>query len=599
MAYRFILGLLVAVSVSGCSGGSGSATNAASGAATVAAVTGASSTEILFQGVPPSSVTVGGNYSFRPSVSSSSGAVTFAIEGQPSWATFDTSTGTLSGTPVAANVGVSGDITIIASNGAATGILGPFTIRVNAETGAPTPSVAPVIAGAPATAVIAGQSYVFQPSASDAAGKALTFAISNRPSWATFSTSTGELSGTPSSAQVGTYSNITIVVSDGTSSASLSSFAIVVTLSASDTPVISGIPATSVVAGLAYSFQPTATDPASKALTFSIAHVPSWATFSTTTGQLSGTPTSAQTGTDSNIIISASNGTSSASLTPFTITVTAPDAPKISGTPATHVTAGQTYGFQPMATDPEGKRLTFSIVNRPAWASFNTTTGELSGTPTTTEVGSYPSVGISVSNGTLSAALAQFSITVSKPAAPAAPESPTISGTPLASVVAGNAYSFTPTTTDPSGAALTFSVKNAPSWATFNSATGELSGTPTEADVATYSNITISVSNGTTSVSLPAFPIAVTQMANGSATLQWVAPTENTNGTALTNLAGYRIYYGTSATAMTQTVQITNPDIVTYEVSNLSPGTWYFSARSYTSANVESNASAVASKTID
>jgi hypothetical protein len=600
MAYRFILGLLAAVSLSGCfDGASGSATNAASGAATVAADTGTSSTEILFQGVPPSSVTVGGNYSFRPSVSSSSGAVTFAIEGQPSWATFDTSTGTLSGTPVAANVGLSGDITIIASNGATAGILGPFTIRVNAETGAPTPSVTPVIAGAPATAVIAGLSYVFQPSASDAAGKALTFAISNRPSWATFSTSTGELSGTPSSAQVGTYSNITIVVSDATSSASLSSFAIVVTLSASDTPVMSGNPATSVVAGQAYSFQPTATDPASKALTFSIAHVPSWATFSTTTGQLSGTPTSAQTGTDSNIIISASNGTSSASLTPFTITVTAPDAPKISGTPATHVTAGQTYGFQPMATDPEGKRLTFSIVNRPAWASFNTTTGELSGTPTTTEVGSYPSVGISVSNGTLSAALAQFSITVSKPAAPAAPESPTISGTPLASVVAGHAYSFTPTTTDPSGAALTFSVKNAPSWATFNSATGELSGTPTEADVATYSNITISVSNGTTSVSLPAFPIAVTQMANGSATLEWVAPTENTNGTPLTNLAGYRVYYGTSATAMTQTVQIANPDIVTHEVSNLSPGTWYFSVRSYTSANVESNASAVASKTID
>jgi hypothetical protein len=603
MAYRFILGLLVAVSVSGCSGGSSSATNAASGAATVAAVTGASSTEILFQGVPPSSVTVGGNYSFRPSVSSSSGAVTFAIEGQPSWTTFDTSTGTLSGTPVAANVGVSGDITIIASSGASTGTLGPFTIRVNAETGAPTPSVAPVIAGAPATAVSAGQSYVFQPSASDAAGKALTFAIVNGPSWATFSTSTGELSGRPSSAQVGTYSNITIAVSDGTSTASLSSFAIVVTPSASvvtpsasDTPVISGIPATSVVAGQAYSFQPTATDPASKALTFSIAHVPSWATFSTTTGQLSGTPTSAQTGTDSNIIISASNGTSSASLTPFTITVTAPNAPKISGTPATHVTAGQTYRFQPTATDPEGKKLTFSIVNGPAWASFNTTTGELSGTPTATEVGTYPSVGISVSNGTLSAALAQFSITVLKPAGP---DSPTISGTPRTSVVAGNAYSFTPTTTDPSGAALTFSVKNAPSWTTFNSATGELSGTPTAADVGTYSNITISVSNGTTSVSLPAFPIAVTQMANGSATLEWVAPTENTNGTPLTNLAGYRIYYGTSATALTQIVQIANPDIVSYEVSNLSPAKWYFSVRSYNTANVESNLSVVVSKTID
>ncbi len=598
MAYRFIVGLLAAVSLSGCFDGStGSATNSASGASSVVAGTGTPSTEILFQGMPPSSATVARNYSFRPNVSSSSGgAVAFSIEGLPSWASFDTSTGTLSGTPSAANVGLSGDITIVASNGATTGTLGPFAIRINAETAAPAPFVTPVIAGAPATAVTVGQSYVFQPSASSATGKALAFAISNCPSWANFSTSTGKLSGSPRSTHVGTYSNINVVVSDGTSSAGVGSFAIVVKPVASGTPLISGNPATSAVAGEAYSFQPTATDPSSQVLTFSVEHLPSWATFSATTGQLSGTPTSAQTGTYSNIIISASNGTSSASLTPFTITVTAQDAPKISGTPATYVTAGQTYWFQPTATDPEGKALTFSIVNRPAWASFSTTTGELSGTPTTSEVGSYPSIGIRVSDGTSSAALAQFNITVSMPAAP---HSPTISGTPRTSVVAGNAYGFTPTTTDPSGAELTFSIKNAPGWATFDTATGELSGTPTEADVATYSNITISVSDGTTSVSLPAFPIAVTQMANGSATIEWVAPTENTNGTPLTNLAGYRIYYGTSASAMTKTVQIAHPSTVSYEVTNLSPGTWYFSVRSYTSANVESNNSPVASKTID
>jgi hypothetical protein len=176
---------------------------------------------------------------------------------------------------------------------------------------------------------------------------------------------------------------------------------------------------------------------------------------------------------------------------------------------------------------------------------------------------------------------------------------PTISGTPLTSVVGGNAYSFTPATTNPSGAALTFNVKNAPSWATFNSATGELLGTPTAADVGTYANITIGVGDGTTSVSLRAFQIAVTQIANGSATLSWVPPTENTNGTPLTNLAGYKIYYGTSESAMTQTVQIANPGIVTYVVSNLSPGTWYFLIRAYTGANVESGASVVVSKTID
>jgi len=166
-------------------------------------------------------------------------------------------------------------------------------------------------------------------------------------------------------------------------------------------------------------------------------------------------------------------------------------------------------------------------------------------------------------------------------------------------VVAGNAYSFTPAITDPSGVALTFNVKNAPSWATFNSATGELSGTPTAADVGTCTNIAVGVSDGTTSVSLPAFLIEVTQIANGSATLTWMAPAENTNGTPLTNLAGYQIYYGTSTTAMTQSVKIANPGIVTYVVSNLSPGTWYFSVKAHTSANVVSGTSAVVSTTID
>jgi hypothetical protein len=166
-------------------------------------------------------------------------------------------------------------------------------------------------------------------------------------------------------------------------------------------------------------------------------------------------------------------------------------------------------------------------------------------------------------------------------------------------VVAGNDYRFIPTTTDPGGGSLTFSIKNAPSWAIFSTATGELSGTPTAADVGTYSNITISVSDGKTAAALPLFPIAVTQSANASVTLSWTAPTENTNGTPLTNLAGYWIFYGTSADAMTKSVQIANPGLVTYVLSNLSPGTWYFSMSAYSTADVHSANSAVASYVID
>jgi hypothetical protein len=174
-----------------------------------------------------------------------------------------------------------------------------------------------------------------------------------------------------------------------------------------------------------------------------------------------------------------------------------------------------------------------------------------------------------------------------------------ISGSPANSVVVGQQYSFQPAASESSSSALTFSIQNAPSWTTFDSATGQLSGTPTAAEVGTYANITISVSDGTSQSALPAFSVAVTEAGSASATLSWSPPTENTNGSALTNLAGYWINYGTSADSLSEKVQIDNPGIVTYVLSNLSPGTWYFSITAYSAANAQSAPSAVASYTVD
>lgn len=174
-----------------------------------------------------------------------------------------------------------------------------------------------------------------------------------------------------------------------------------------------------------------------------------------------------------------------------------------------------------------------------------------------------------------------------------------ISGSPATQVVVGQNYSFQPAASDSSSGSLTFSVQNAPSWTTFNSATGQLSGTPTAAEVGTYANIIISVSDGTSESALPGFAVAVTENGNGSATLSWEPPTENTNGTALTDLAGYWINYGTSAKSLSEKIQIDNPGIVTYVLSNLSPGTWYFSITAFTAANVQSSPSAVASYTVN
>jgi putative Ig domain-containing protein len=543
-------------------------------------------------GAPAATVTAGQPYSFTPTVTDPGrSTLSFTIVNRPAWGTFSTATGALSGTPTTANEGTFANIRISVSDGSTTASLPDFSIQVRAPT-----NNAPTISGTPAPTVVAGNQYSFTPATADPQGHTLTFSILNAPSWASFSTSTGQLSGSPPTADIGVFSGIVITASDGTLTASLPAFSIQVQAPANDTPTISGIPPTSVVAGSSYSFKPSATDPAGKALTFSIQAMPSWASFSASTGALSGTPTSANIGTFAGIVIAVSNGSLTAALPAFSIQVQPPPdrAPVIGGTPSTSVVAGASYSFTPTASDPDGNALTFSIANQPSWAAFSSSTGQLSGTPTKTNVGTFSSIVISVSDGTLTASLPAFAIAVSAPATPP----PTISGTPATSANAGTAYSFTPTASDPSGNALTFSIQNPPSWASFNTQSGNLSGTPGSGDAGTFSNIIISVSDGTSSASLAAFSIVVTQVANGSATVSWSAPTQNTDGSALTNLAGFNIYYGTSATTLNQSVQIANPGLTTYALGNLAPGTWYFAVNAYTTAGAESAISSIASKTI-
>ena len=85
---------------------------------------------------------------------------------------------------------------------------------------------------------------------------------------------------------------------------------------------------------------------------------------------------------------------------------------------------------------------------------------------------------------------------------------------------------------------------------------------------------------------------------NNSATLTWTAPTTNTNGSALTNLAGYEIHYGTNPSSLTNTITIANPGATTYVVTNLTTGTWYFAMSAYTNTGLASPMSNVGSKTI-
>ncbi len=175
---------------------------------------------------------------------------------------------------------------------------------------------------------------------------------------------------------------------------------------------------------------------------------------------------------------------------------------------------------------------------------------------------------------------------------------PSLSGNPGRAANADMTYSFRPSAFDSDGDALTFSIQNLPDWASFDRSTGRLFGTPTANNVGRFANIRISVSDGQSTASLPDFSIDVFQASDGRVTLSWSAPTQNTDGTALTNLAGYRIVYGTDPQALTESVKISNPSVNTFVVDNLFAGTWYFAVKAYTTSGKESSDSGLASTDI-
>ncbi|MGB5260356.1 MAG: putative Ig domain-containing protein, partial [Gammaproteobacteria bacterium] len=264
-----------------------------------------------------------------------------------------------------------------------------------------------------------------------------------------------------------------------------------------------------------------------------------------------------------------------------------------SGTPAGSVVADNSYNFQPGASDADNDALTFSISGRPLWASFNTSTGQLSGTPDDAHTGNYNSIVITVSDGTDTVSLPAFSVRVDP--APVVNTPPTISGAPAGSVVAGTGYSFQPGAADADNDTLAFSISNKPAWASFNSGTGRLNGTPTQAG--SHSNIVISVSDGTDTVSLPAFSIQV-NVSTGSFSLSWTAPTTRADGTpiSLAEIDGYRVYYGTSPGNYPNSVNITDGTATATTVNNIPVGNYSVVMTTYDNNGMESAQSGIVSK---
>ena len=141
-----------------------------------------------------------------------------------------------------------------------------------------------------------------------------------------------------------------------------------------------------------------------------------------------------------------------------------------------------------------------------------------------------------------------------------------------------------------------FAISGKPAWATFDLSTGRLSGKPTHNDVGgTSSPVAISVTDGEATAALVSFRIKVVGTAPGTASLVWMPPTENEDGTPLLDLAGYKLYWGsTNDGSYPNSVTLMNPGITRYVVEDLTPAEWHFVMTSINSRGIESEYSNLA-----
>jgi uncharacterized repeat protein (TIGR01451 family) len=372
--------------------------------------------------------------------------ITSTITNLPAWLTFDAQSGLASGTPPA---GGTFTATLGASNA-----LGSDSKTLTITIASPPPSpTAPSINSALTASCSVGTACTYTITASGQVP--MTFSASGLPSWASVDTSTGVISGTP----------------DASGSVSIGLGAINAIGSDSETLVLTVVqPATITSAltasgrvGTPFSYVLTATG--STPLTLSASGLPSWASFSSLTGEISGTPTADGV---SSISLGASNVAGADNQTLVLTVRTAPDL-----TSALTADAVTGVAFSYVVTATGSNPLTFTTGTLPSWLSFNAGTRTLSGTPSAEGTVSV-SLGVSNAAGSDSDTLL---ITIRA--------RPAITSVASAEAVVGDAFVHTLTATGT--APITWSASGLPSWASLDPQTGVISGTPTGAGVSSIS----------------------------------------------------------------------------------------------------------------
>jgi hypothetical protein len=405
-------------------------------------------------------------------------AATLSLTGTlPNGVTFNPATGVLSGTPAAGTANTYA-LTFTAQNGVGSPDNQSFTLTVNEV---------PAITSANTTTFVVGSSNTFTMSATGSPAPALNLSGA-LPSGVTFVAATGVLSGNPATGSGGSYP-LTLTATNGVGSPASQNFVLVVNQPSSFTSAASAI----FNEGAAGSFAVTTLGEPAPTLSQSGA-LPTGVTFNAGTGILGGTP-AANTGGDYAIVFTASNGVGADAVQNFVLSVSRPSS--ITSANNATFTVGLAGSFTVTSSGFPAPSLSLSGT-LPTGLNFNSGTGVLSGTPAAGTAATYNLI-FTASNGVGSPATQNFTLTVN--------EAPAITSASAIAFTIGTADTFTVVRTG--SPTPTLSLSGAlPAGVTFNTGTGELSGTPAAGSDGDYT-LLFTASNGVPVDAVQTFTLTV------------------------------------------------------------------------------------------
>lgn len=333
-----------------------------------------------------------------------------------------------------------------------------FTLQV---VGRPVNS-APQITSTPNVSTVLGYEYQYDVLASDADSDPLAFAFVEAPVGMSLHPSLGTIRWTPSSDQLG-EATVTLQVIDPDGRTDTQSFKLKVSRFGGP-PKITSIPPTHAAVGTGYLYSIAARDAEGDPLTYRLLAAPVGMTIVETTGIISWTPSLDQVG-QQDVVLEVSDGIGGAATQAFAIRVGAgiPNLPpQISSEAPRFAVVGGDYSYQLVATDPESTAITYSLGQAPDGLAIDPATGQVTWSPSASQVGQFIVTLIATDAGGASA-IESFQVDVL-----AENDPPTIVSDASSEVMLGVVFTYQVIANDIDRDPLSYTLANAPAGASID-----------------------------------------------------------------------------------------------------------------------------------